>query len=50
MKSAKILAKKYNNIEEIMNATYEELCGINEIGEIMAESIVKFFESKQTKD
>ena len=33
-----------------MNASYEELCGINEIGEIMAESIVKFFESKQTKD
>lgn len=50
LKSAKILAKKYNNIEEIMNASYEELCGIKEIGEIMAESIVKFFESKQTKD
>ena len=50
LKSAKILAKKYNNIEEIMNASYEALCGINEIGEIMAESIVKFFESKQTKD
>ena len=50
LKSAKILAKKYNNIEEIMNASYEELCGINEIGEIMAESIVKFFKSKQTKD
>ena len=33
-----------------MNASYDELCGINEIGEIMAESIVKFFESKQTKD
>ena len=50
LKSAKILAKKYNNIEEIMNASYEELCSINEIGEIMAESIVKFFESTQTKD
>ena len=47
---AKNKTKKYNNIEEIMNASYEELCGINEIGEIMAESIVKFFESKQTKD
>lgn len=50
LKSAKILAKKYNNIEEIMNASYEELCKINEIGEIMAESIVKFFKSEQTKD
>ncbi len=50
LKSAKILAKKYNNIEEIMNATYEDLCMIKEIGEIMAESIVKFFQNEQTKD
>lgn len=50
LKSAKILAKKYNNIEEIMDASYEELCEINEIGEIMAESIVKFFDNEQTKD
>lgn len=50
LKSAKILAKKYNNIEEIMNASYEELCEINEIGEIMADSIVKFFDNEQTKD
>ena len=50
LKTAKILAKKYNNMEEIMNASYEELCEINEIGEIMADSIVKFFDSEQTKD
>ena len=50
LKSAKILAKKYNNIEEIMNSSYDELCTINEIGEIMAESIVKFFDNEQTKD
>lgn len=50
LKSAKILAKKYNNIEEIINASYEELCQTNEIGEIMAESIVKFFKSEQTMD
>ena len=50
LKSAKILAKKYNNIEEIMDASYEELCEINEIGEIMADSIVKFFDNEQTKD
>lgn len=50
LKSAKILAKKYNNIEEIMNASYEELREINEIGEIMADSIVKFFDNDQTKD
>ncbi len=50
LKSAKILAKNYNNIEEIQKASYEELCEIPEIGEIMAESIGKFFKSNQTID
>lgn len=50
LKSAKIIAKKYQNIDELMNATYEEICAINEIGEIMAESIVNFFANEQTKD
>lgn len=49
-KSAKILAKNYENIDLLMDATVEELCNINEIGEIMAESLVKFFASEQTKD
>ncbi len=50
LKSAKILAKTYNNIEEIQKASFEELCAIPEIGEIMAASIAKFFESSQTVD
>ena len=49
-KSAKLIAKKYHHIDEIMNASFEELCEINEVGAIMAESLVKFFESSQTKD
>lgn len=50
LKSAKILAKRYKNLDELMSATYDELCTINEIGGIMAESLVKFFASEQTQD
>lgn len=50
LKTAKILAKNFNNIDEMINATYEEYESINEIGGIMAESLVKFFESEQTRD
>lgn len=50
LKSAKILAKKFKNIDELMEASLEELCAINEIGEITAESLVKFFDDEQTKD
>ncbi|MBQ8298961.1 MAG: NAD-dependent DNA ligase LigA [Clostridia bacterium] len=50
LKSAKILAKNYKTLDDLMNAPYEELCTINEIGAIMAESLTKFFENEQTKD
>ena len=50
LKTAKILAKKYADIDEMQKASYEDYLEINEIGEIMAESLVHFFESEQTKD
>jgi len=50
LKTAKILAKKFADIDEMQNASYERYLEINEIGEIMAESLVRFFESEQTKD
>ena len=50
LKTAKILAKNFNDIDEMLNATYEQFESINEIGEIMAESLVNFFESNQTRD
>ena len=50
LKTAKILTKHFNNIEEMQKATIEEYNNIYEIGEIMAQSLVKFFESEQTKD
>ena len=50
LKSAKLLAKRYKNLDDLMSANYDELCTINEIGGIMAESLVKFFASEQTQD
>jgi len=50
LKTAKILAKNFNNIEEMLNANVETFENINEIGTIMAESLVKFFTSEQTRD
>ena len=42
-KNAKILAKKYENIDALINASKEELTEINDIGEILASNIVTFF-------
>lgn len=42
-KTAKILAKKYGNIDNFMNANADDLTNISDIGEIIAKSIVKFF-------
>ncbi len=50
LKSAKMLAKNFKDMDSLMNASYEELCQINEVGNIMAESTVKFFDNQQTKD
>lgn len=49
-KTAKILAKKFKSLDKLMNASYEKLCSVNEIGEIMADSLQRFFQSAQTQD
>ncbi len=49
-KASKLLAKKYKTIDNIMNASFEELSEINDIGEVMANSIKEFFMQEQTKD
>ena len=45
-KTAKILARNYKNIDALMNATYEELSEINDIGDIIAKSIVDYFHNE----
>ena len=49
-KASKVLAKKFKNIDNLSNATLEELSEIDDIGPIMAQSIVDFFNQVQTKD
>lgn len=45
-KTAKVLAKKYKNIDNLINASLDELININDIGEIIAKSIRKYLDNK----
>ena len=49
-KAAKILAQKYKSLDNLEKANQEKLQQIDDIGEIMANSIVEFFSQEQTKD
>lgn len=46
-KTAKILAKNYKTLDNLMNATLEELTSINDIGEIIAKSIIDYFKDEE---
>ena len=43
-KTAKVLCKHYSNIDELMNATEEELSNIHDIGPILSKNIVTLLE------
>ncbi len=49
-KSAKVLAKKYKTMNKLMNASYEELSFMEDIGEITADSIRAFFMQEQNRE
>lgn len=49
-KASKILARKYQTMENLSQASFEELSEISDIGPIMANSIREFFLQEQTKD
>ena len=49
-KASKLLAKKYKNIDNLANASFEELSMINDIGPVVANSIREFFIQDQTID
>ena len=50
VKAAKLLAKKFKNIDNLKKATFEELIEIDDMGEIMAKSVFEFFSQEQTND
>ncbi len=49
-KLAKILARKYKTMDNLMNAEFEELSAQDDIGDIIAASIYEFFRQDQTID
>lgn len=49
-KGAKVLAKNYKTMDNLMNASYEELVTVDDTGEITAKAIKEFFEQGQTVD
>lgn len=42
-KTAKILASNYHTLDNIINADFDSLCAISDIGDIIATSIVEYF-------
>ena len=46
-KVAKIIAQKYKNIDNIINATYEDVSSIPTIGDIIAKSIREYFDNEE---
>ncbi|MDO4733351.1 MAG: NAD-dependent DNA ligase LigA [Bacillota bacterium] len=46
----KVLAARFVNLEQIMNADMEQLTGIDEIGSIIAESILEYFSQPQNRE
>ena len=46
-KTAKILAKKYLNIDNLMQASYDDLMNVKDVGEAIAKSVVEYFENNK---
>ena len=46
-KGAKILAKHFKSLDNLISATTEEISSLNDIGETMAQSVYEYFKEKQ---
>ncbi len=44
---ARKLAAQFKNIDQLANATFEELIEVDEIGEIIAESVIRWFQKPE---
>ena len=45
-KTAKILAKRFSSIGNIMNSSYDDLVSVRDIGSVIAKSIVEYFSNE----
>lgn len=48
-KTSKVLAMHYETLDNLMNASFEELNSISDIGEIIAKSIIEFFQMEKNQ-
>ncbi|MDY4629502.1 MAG: NAD-dependent DNA ligase LigA [Prevotella sp.] len=48
--SAKILARHFKNIDALMNATLDQLTQIDGIGEVMAKSVITYFQTPENQE
>jgi len=46
-KAATVLASHYPSMEQIRNASFEQLCAIDTFGDIMADSVISFFRDEK---
>ena len=49
-KTAKILAIKFETMDNLQKATFEELTNIQDIGDIIAKSIIEYFNKEENKE
>ena len=46
---SKVLAKHFKSIDKLMNASYDELVAVDEVGEKIASSIIEFFKDENNR-
>ena len=44
------LARNFKNIDNLMNASVEDIAAVKDIGMTIAKSVVKFFEDERNKE
>ncbi|MBP1948220.1 NAD-dependent DNA ligase LigA [Virgibacillus litoralis] len=49
-KAAKTLAAHFGTMEALQQATFDDIIEINEMGEVMADSIVRYFAEEEVRD
>lgn len=47
IKTAKDLSKKFKSLENIEKATFEELTGVEDVGEIIAQNVIDYFSNEE---
>lgn len=50
VKTAKDLAKKFYNLDNLRNASFEEILEVDDVGEVIAQNIVDFFADEYNKE